>query len=472
VSVSTSKPPREAAVMGQASGEGAEMLLDRESSLYTDVLGAWEPDGRSKEQQHFAKLIEAATEEITGRYPDYFSNYGVGVGSIAELARSCQALPAFERFCVAELELALARGLQVLDGLHIRSSLHSETDGISKVLLQSILDAYAAVRGLIALNPPPLQTDASEELPNGRYSVEETPSGVRYALSRAEGRPLLIVSTTGAPLRIWSTLLNDPEFRRPCLSIQSRAGSFLEGGTPNRSTLLQDVVDIQEVLRTNNLDQVDIVAWCNGSRVAIALAQEEPGRVASLLLVSPTFRGSLESDKYPSPFEDQLVAAYQIVNNDEATGRNLINCFTDPDMTNPGQLPQRAEKRVNAVLRLPPHARAKDLLIPLSSIEYFRNYVDRVLSDEGFDVRAGLKSLCCPIMLVSGPYDTAVNTKLARDLLCVHGRDVLQATLSGAGHHIHLLQYSYLKHLLDHLAARSVPVTTARMQVERLAPVQ
>lgn len=464
-------PAHDVASLSPASGI---YLCTLQRPHYPDVLGAWGPDGDRKARRHFAKLMAAAVEEITGRYPDYFSYFGIEVQSITGLARNCQSLPAFQQFCAADLERAAIRGIQFLDSLNIPINLSGaeETDEISMVLLQSTLDSYAAVHGLIPLNPPPVQTGCLVDIPNGRCAIEESPSGVRYILSKGEGRPLLIISTTGAPVRIWSTLLNDPDLRRPCLTIQSRAGSFLEGGTPNKSSLLQDVADIQEVLRAINLDRVDIVAWCNGSRPAIALAREEPERVASLMLVSPTFHGSMATEKYPSPFEDQLVSAYEIVINDEDVGRSLISGLTEPGMTEPGQLPRIPEKRVSSVLRLPPRAVAKDLLVPLSSIDYFKNYIDRVLGDETYDVRAALQEVRCPILLVTGTHDAAINTQLARDLLSTHGRDVLQVTISGAGHHIHLLQYSYFKYLLDTLAAGSLPVRTARLNVERLVRVQ
>jgi pimeloyl-ACP methyl ester carboxylesterase len=441
--------------------------------LYTDVLGTWGPDGRSRERKQFAALVEAATKEITGRYPDYFSHFGIEVQSIAELARTFRQLPAFQQFCMAELELALVRGLQVFDSLHVPINFPSaECDDISLALLESVLDAYAAVRGSIALIPPPGETGTPPELPDERCTIEETACGVRYALSKGSGPPLLIISTTGAPLRIWSTLFHDPDLSRPCLSIQSRAGSFLEGGTPNNSSLLQDVADIRQVLLAKDLDQVDVVAWCNGARAAIALAREEPRRVASLMLLSPTFYSTMDADKYPSPFEDQLVSAYGIVESDEEAGRNLINSFTELEVTEPGQLPRSPEKRVYSVLRLPPYARVKDLLIPLSSIEYFKNYIDRVLGDETYDVRLALPEVRCPIVLVVGTHDAAINTQLARDLLTAHGRDVVQVTLFGAGHHIHLLQYVYFRYLIDHLGTGVPSVRTARLSVERLTPPQ
>jgi len=72
-------------------------------------------------------------------------------------------------------------------------------------------------------------------------------------------------------------------------------------------------------------------------------------------------------------------------------------------------------------------------------------------------------------VLVTGTNDAAVNTQLPRDMLETYGSDVLHATLSGAGHHIPVLQYEYLRYLLDTLADRTVPVGTARMRIDRLA---
>lgn len=48
------------------------------------------------------------------------------------------------------------------------------------------------------------------------------------------------------------------------MSVRSRAGSFVEGGTPNPSSLVQDVEDIREVLLACEVDHVDVVAWGTG----------------------------------------------------------------------------------------------------------------------------------------------------------------------------------------------------------------
>ena len=409
--------------------------------LYT-LQGSSYPD--DIEQPRFAQLIAAATQEITERYPDYFRHFGIEVRSIAALAKSCQSLPAFQQFTAADLKAALMRGLQALEDLHVAITVPgAEPDEISKVLLQSILDAYAAVHGAIPLNPPPAAP------PQAGYAVQESSGGARYVLTEGEGRPLLIISPTGAPISLWSTLLGDPDLRRPRLILESRAGSFLEGGTPRESSLLQDVADMREVLRTNHLDQVDVVAWCSGFRPGIALAREEPGRIASLMLVSPTFHGSMQE-----------------------AGRKLMDEFTKQAQTEAGGLSSERDKRVDAVLRLRPHSRTRDLAIPLSSVEYFKNYLGRVLSDESYDVGAALREVRCPILLMTGTHDGTIDTRLVRDVLATQGRNVIQATVSGAGHDIHLLQYTYFKYLLDTMAAGTAPVSTARLTVERLTPVR
>jgi pimeloyl-ACP methyl ester carboxylesterase len=235
--------------------------------------------------------------------------------------------------------------------------------------------------------------------------------------------------------------------------------------------LFEDVEDIRDVLVTSDLDQVDVVAWGYGGRTAIALARRLPEQVSSLLLVSPSFYGARAADKYPSPFEDFLVEAYEIARQDRVSAWSLIKGLPQLGMWNArtGSLPSDSRRRVQSVLRLPPQACLTALFAPFACAEYFQNYVQRFQEDGLFDVAAALWEVRCPIVLVSGTHDAAVNTHLARDMLATYGSDVLQATLSGAGHHIQVLQYGYLRYLLDSLAARSAPVSTARLRVERLA---
>jgi pimeloyl-ACP methyl ester carboxylesterase len=437
-----------------------------------DFLRTWSSPGSSAQRKHFARLIEAATREIRGRFPGYFSQFHVEAPPLGALARNIQSLPAFGGFSAADLELALVRGLQVLDELQVRVSLDcDDSDDISMLVLHSILDAYAAAAGSIDLRAP--QDDASKPVEPDRelYSLGQTRSGIPFAFAAGAGRPLLILSNTGVPLRIWANLINDMSFRRPWLIVPSRASSLVEGGMPNGSSLLQDVADIRDVLLWNNLNHVDVMAWGNGARTALALARELPKQVDSLMLMSPSFYGARSTQQYPSPFEDFLVEVYEIARQDAATGWALAGPLPEAALwhTRAACLPRNPQERAEAILRLPPQACLKDVFAPLSTIEYFVNYGERILTDAVYDVGAALREVRCPMVLLTGTNDAAVNTQLSRDLLSTYGRDVLHATLSGAGHHIQVLQYGYLRYLLDCLGRESEPESTARLRIARLA---
>jgi len=456
------------------------LRLERDTSTHVgpsrapriDFLRNWAAPDSDAQRKRFARLIEQATQEISGRFPHYFSQFEIELPQIGALARSTKDLPAFKDFSTAELELALVRGAQVLDDLHIRVNLGSTTsDEISMVVVHSILDAYAAVCGSIDLGASLAGRSPSIAPVPGLYSVGETLSGVPFAFAAGKGRPLVILSNPGVPLGIWANLINDMRFRRPWVIVASRAGSLAEGGMPNPSSLSQDVEDVRNVLLWNNLNHFDVMAWGHGARVAVALARELPNRVNSVLLVSPSFYGARSAEQYPSPFEDFLAEAYGIVRQDAASGWALVEPLAETGKwsTRAGSLPHDPRRRAESVLRLPPQACLKAVFAPFSRVEYFRHYVERMLADATYDVGAALRQLRCPIVLLTGTNDAAVNTLLARDLLAAYGHDVLHATLLGAGHHIQVLQYEYLRYTLDCMARESEPESTARLRVERLA---
>ncbi len=315
------------------------------------------------------------------------------------------------------------------------------------------------------LDPPPNGSDQFKTIFSQNYSIESTPTGVCYALSRSGDRPLLIISATGVPLIIWSNFLIDS--KESCFTVQSQAGSFLNGGTPNSSSIADDSRDILDVFRERNLSSIDVVAWCNGSRVAIDLAGNAPDMVRSLTLIAPTFHGSVDSATYPSPFEDSLRTAFEVLKNEPSAARHLMESLSHTgDMNSARNLPRDPTTRGDTLLSSAPQSLARELVLPLSSMDHLQNYIDRAITDAAYDMRAAIAKVSCPILLITGTHDSAVNTRAAHDVL-MHGQNkVLHATVQGAGHHLHFLQYNYLRYVLDSFYEQTVPPNTARLTIE------
>jgi pimeloyl-ACP methyl ester carboxylesterase len=132
-------------------------------------------------------------------------------------------------------------------------------------------------------------------------------------------------------------------------------------------------------------------------------------------------------------------------------------------------LPDDPHKRADVVLHLPPHSLVDDIQRPFSTVDDLRTYMGRMLSDCSYDVRPVISALGCPILLLTGTHDAAINTAAAADVLSDYGQNVLHVRASGAGHHVQFLQYPHLRYLLDRFLSGSTPTDTARLQTTWLA---
>lgn len=413
----------------------------------------------------FRSLLVAAAAEITARCPDYFQCSTVDVGRYETIARAHASRAALRGLSSDDLAAAMGLGIQTLDDLNIPIELTDrQPDSISLLLMRSILDAYAACHGFFTLRPPEHPASGIREEP----LVRKTRGGSRYVLGRRHGKPLLVVSPLGMPLKLWGQLIDDAPSNRQCHIVESGAGSFLSGGTPNASSMERDLAAIVDVIEENDLTQIDVIGWSDAARTAIALASRQQRRLASLTLISPTFHGVPGSEGYPSPFEDGLRDLFAAFNSDPAPGNFLLDGLVDAPVAEAALHLECPKRRADAVLRLPPMNALADLLCPLRNAACFGNYMNRIVSDERYDIAAALRCIDIPILMVVGSHDAVVNTSLSRAVMKNHGRNVTQATVYGAGHHPHLLQYNYLRYALEMFHAGASPSSAARMSVEKL----
>jgi pimeloyl-ACP methyl ester carboxylesterase len=189
-----------------------------------------------------------------------------------------------------------------------------------------------------------------------------------------------------------------------------------------------------------------------------------------MTLVAPTFHGSDEVASYVSPFEDTLPNIRKMLAQDPERGRlflqSVVQAAPSWDLS---ALKHEPEKCVKAVLSLPPQEFARELAIPLCTVQDFTNYMERAAIDKPYDISSALAEVRCPITLITGTHDAVTNTLAARDLLARCAKNVTHVTVLGAGHHIHLLQYGYFRYALDCALERITPVKTLRLYVEQLA---
>jgi pimeloyl-ACP methyl ester carboxylesterase len=420
----------------------------------------------------FEELLSEAILEITERFPSYFEHKALEVPVDDLVVSDPRVCAHFSQHSSDELLGILRTGLSCLSslGLSVRCG-NSSPDYISMLLFWSIFDAYLAATGKLPLGRRPIRSLSIEQTIR-RFHYRRTADDARYIISKGSSeRVMLLISSTGAPLALWSPLISDTAFSRRYLVVQSRSGPLITGGTQHASRLGDEVSDIAQVIEHESAVDIDVVAWCNGARVALALASECTHRISSVTLISPTFHGAVDEQRYPSPFEDSLPRIYRMIAGNAARAEYLLRCLAQVTPAY-DSLPSDPEMRADAILRLPPNSIAKELFRPLETVEQFKNYMQRISDDEGFDIRRAVSQVVCPILLLTGTHDPAINTAAAADVLRQYGNDVLRLTILGAGHHIHILQYCYFRLALRGFISNAPPARALRMDVSRLAGTQ
>ncbi len=417
----------------------------------------------------FKRGVAAAIREITNQHVDCFVSRSVRVPFMEELTTRCREIPIFDEFSHRELALAMVRGMQTLDDLGLPVSLQDRgtTDSISMLLLRSIFDSYLAARGALDLRGICVPMGANARLfPS--YSVRRTRSGASYLIGAdSRCRPLLIISATGLPLAAWIPLLNDYSATRQCVIVESRGASF-DGGVQGKTSLYDDLADIEEVISSAGLHEVDVLAWRNGCRSALALADEMRDRIHSLILLSPTFRGSADPMGICGQSSGSFWSVYERLGADPGAAQHLLDSLLQPQSVALADWTD-IDRQSDSILRLPPHCYRSMLSAPIATLNSFENYVDRIVSDESFPLVKVIPKVRCPIATIFGTHDQVDSVAAARDLLTAYGTNARQVTVFGGGHCIHLSQNIHFRLVLDALLLGSMPPDTMRVSVQRLS---
>jgi len=235
--------------------------------------------------------------------------------------------------------LAAGRARLAEHGLDLRlagdDAASGEPDPLGAVVLAGLVDAARADAGRLDLAPAPRDPRPVETVLAEDYETTVLPSGLRMFVARRPGRPRLVISALGIPVGLWQRLLADAEGPfRPVL-VETRCGDPITGGMRSPAALTRHAADLAEALRVAGFETIDVLAWCNGGRIAVDLAHRLGDRIGAVALLSTTLRGTAGIDDAPSPFEENLEKIFARVRAKPdfagAMTRFLAQLFTPPD---------------------------------------------------------------------------------------------------------------------------------------------
>lgn len=422
----------------------------------------------------FYKLLDNTMAEVCRREPSYISSFPIAL-SHDRVAQRYTQQPACSALPPDTVEQALVEGLGYFrEKWSAAMEPSTAADPMVEFLCDCIIDAACADQGLLSLQPHNGFGGSVAELFRSQYCERRTQAGISYYVRDRGSRPLLLINATGTPIAIWSQFLFDPAHDFKIIVPQRRGTDLFRGRLLQHADIETESADLGSILDAESLDCVDILAWCNGARVAIDLVNSRAHQMSALVLLGPMLKGIRGVKAQPSNFERDLQPLLDAVRKESSLAPLLSKTIskqpTSPDWARLANDPGR---RSQALFAMPAKDHADAMTAMLTDPQSFINIARRVASDESYPMDGALGKLQPRTMVIMGSDDSIVSNELvslAMQQMCQNS--ISQVVIRGSGHYVQDLQYHYFRWLLtEFLENRQPPRTTTRISAENLAPI-
>jgi pimeloyl-ACP methyl ester carboxylesterase len=419
----------------------------------------------------FYKLLDNTLAEIRRRDPSCTSALQATIYN-EEIASTYRQHPACKQLTSEVIRQALDDGLKyVSQNMSISKQASIGIDPIGRFLCDSIVDAFCADKGLLGLRPHDGFNGSISEVLAQDYSERRISEHTSYFVRNGGTRPLLLINATGTPITIWSQFLADHTHDFKIILPRRLGGDLFRGGLQQHVDIAVESADLAAILDTELLERVDILAWCNGARVAIDLTNRRGHEIASMVLLGPMLKGIQGVTPALSTFERDLEPLLEAVIRQPTLAPIISQAISkqsmSPDWTRWTNSPVA---RAQALFALPAKEHVCDMTASLTDPASLINIARRVASDERYPMDRALGNLKARTMIILGSADNIVSNELVTSAIkqiCCNA--VVKVDLNGSGHYIHDLQYHYFRWLLtDFLDGNHLPSSSARMSVENL----
>jgi pimeloyl-ACP methyl ester carboxylesterase len=419
----------------------------------------------------FYKLLDETLAEVCRREPSYASIFPISA-SHEQMAVAYRQHPYCSNLPSDAIDRALAEGLAYVGKGWTKSRQATDSaDPVTQLLCDSIIDAFCAAEGIIALRPSQPFNGSMAALLEQQYSRRQSQAGVSYYVRNTGHRPLLLINATGAPIGVWKQFCADPIHDFKIILTERRGSDFLRGGLQQHVDIGQDSADLASILDAESLEQSDILAWCNGARVAIDLANLRSSQISRMVLLGPMIKGVKGVAPRPSSFERDLQPLLDAVSKDSSLAPFLAQVIKNqPVSPDWGRWADAPARRAQALFALPAKDHSGAMVAMLTDAQSFFNIARRVASDEAYPMAQALGKLQTRTMVIMGSDDNIVSNDLFSSAIKQMCRNCMpKVVLQGSGHYIHDLQYHYFRWLLNEfLEKQQSPRQTARVWVEEL----
>jgi pimeloyl-ACP methyl ester carboxylesterase len=360
--------------------------------------------GRAERRVSFLETVDTVAAEIEDRLPGYFRRQPLRCVAAGPLAEACHRLA--RAWDLPVVPVADDHALNAVDR-YLRDRLAGEATREIELGDERSLAAFrrpraearAAVRARVSALPRLLE----------RHEVGAVP-GLSYAAIGRGEPPVVAVNALGQTLAAWLPVLERLSRRRRVVIWEMRETD--RTGRP--ITFAEHGDDLHAILAQEGTRPCHLLGWCTGAKLATRYCRTHPGAVASLVVLSGSFKHPGRPPELDTAYERNLEAMLQAIARQPALADRLRIVLArtaigeaDLDRMDGDALALHALSGVPAGLE-------RDVRRPFRDAAALAVYARQHLELWAHDETAAAAEIRVPTLALSGEHDRIVSPAGAR----------------------------------------------------------
>lgn len=355
-----------------------------------------------------------------------FSQTPIAAGHLISLQNLLGQFPGI-RVSTSETNDALANTIQELLNVHLQTGTRSnhtiELPFENKWLQDAVIKYVDAEK-----NDLPGFTDFVS-----KHSMEEKQAaGIKYFTGGKGPETILIINALGLTIDFWQSSARLLMQYAQVILWETRCCEIGEGGMKAVISIDEHVADMAAILQAEGEKKYHLLSWCNGARIATAMAAAFPSLIGSIIYLGPAFRGMEGIMTADTKFEKDLDEVFEAAKKNNSMAGFLSAYLVKTNKAAPAHDPALVPGYTDSRFR-------EAVVAPMSTGPYLLNYARRTFNDEHYPVRELIPRISQRVLFILGSEDAVVSNRFIQELIPLFANSSA-ILVRGASHYIQLQQ--------------------------------
>jgi pimeloyl-ACP methyl ester carboxylesterase len=239
------------------------------------------------------------------------------------------------------------------------------------------------------------------------HTIARGGSILRYFVGGTSGTAIVVLNALGQGVEYWYRLLDRliGDFR---VIIWEPRGTVSTGPPFG---VVDQVDDLDAVLRHEGIQSCHLVGWCTGPKVAIDFYLRRPSAVLSMAFLNSTFKCDGSPEEMNTPYEQNLESLCRMLVRKPGMAASVMNTFQSSANTSEiSELEGADSEQISVnVLSLMNADLKSYVLAPFKSEETTLNYAHQLIDFWAHDSLSRAADIQVPVLIMAAEFDQVVS---------------------------------------------------------------